>query len=126
MTSSNFAETLLGEAVHQAVNQVADQLDQNAATLPTRKLEINGLVADVSGSTLVLNVGSKSGVKVGDMLEISRIARTVKDPSSGKVIKTITSKLGTAKVTEVDDVSATATFQGAGAAKVGDAVKNAQ
>jgi curli biogenesis system outer membrane secretion channel CsgG len=126
MTSSNFADTLLGEAVHQAVNQVADQLDQSATTLPTRKLEINGLIADVAGNTLVLNVGSKSGVKVGDTLEVSRVARTVKDPSSGKVIKTITSKLGTATVTEVDELSATATYQGAGAAKVGDAVKNAQ
>jgi hypothetical protein len=42
------------------------------------------------------------------------------------VLKTITSKIGDAAVTEVDEESATATFQGTGTVKVGDIVKNAQ
>ena len=82
------------------------------------------MVADVSGGMLILNVGSKAGVKVGDTLDISRPVRTIKDPASGKVIKTITDKIGTATVTEVDDLSATAKFSGSAGAKVGDAVKN--
>jgi hypothetical protein len=60
---------------------------------------------------------------VGDTLEVSRPVRTVKDPATGKVIKTIADKVGTATVIEVDAQSATATFAGAGAAKVGDSVK---
>ena len=125
MSSKNFAETILGEAVHQAVNSTAKQLDDDSAALPIHKIDVSGLVADVSGNTLILNVGNKAGVKVGDTLEISHPVRTIKDPSSGKVIKTITSKIGIATLTEVDDQSATATFTGTGAAKVGDAVKNA-
>jgi curli biogenesis system outer membrane secretion channel CsgG len=126
MSSQNFSQTILGEAVHQAVNSVGQQLDQQSTSLPTRKIEIDGLVADVSGNTLILNVGTKAGVKVGDMLDISRPIRTVKDPTTGKVIKTITSKMGTATVTEVDEASATATYNGTGPAKVGDAAKSAQ
>jgi curli biogenesis system outer membrane secretion channel CsgG len=126
MSSSNFANTILGEAVHQAVDSMATQLDDKAAALPTRKIEVTGLVADVTGNTLVLNVGSKDGVKVGDMLDISRPIKTVKDPTTGKVLRTITSKMGTATVTDVDAQSATANYNGSSPAKVGDAVKNTQ
>jgi len=124
MSSSNFANTILGEALHQAVDSMATQLDDKAAALPTHKVEFTGLVADVTGNTLVLNIGSKDGVKVGDTLDISRPIKTVKDPTSGKVLRTITSKMGTATVTDVDAGSATATYTGSGPAKVGDAVKN--
>ena len=124
MSSTNFADTILGEAVHQAVDSMATQLDEKAVALPTRKIEINGLVADVSGNTIILNVGSKAGVKVGDTLDISRPTRTIKDPATGKVLKTVTSKMGTATVTEVDAESATATYNGSAPAKVGDEAKN--
>jgi curli biogenesis system outer membrane secretion channel CsgG len=124
MTSKNFGDTILGEATHQAVNSLGDQLDASATNLPTHKIEFSGLVADVSGNTLILNVGSRSGVHVGDKLEISRAVRTVKDPATGKVLKTISNKIGSATVTEVDEQSATATFAGAEAAKVGDTVKS--
>src|ERR1700739_1585167 len=126
MTSKNFGDTILGEAVHQAVNSMAEQLDTKTGAIPTRKVEISGLVADVSGTTLILNVGSKAGVKVGDTLEISRLVKSVKDPSTGKVLKTISTKIGAAAVTEVDEQSATATFQGTDTVKVGDMVKNPQ
>lgn len=124
MSSKNFSETILGEATHQAVNSLADQLDASSTNLPTHKIEISGLVADVSGNTLILNVGTHAGVHVGDKLEISRPTRTIKDPATGKVLKTISSKIGEATVTEVDDQSATATFSGTGPVKVGDTVKN--
>jgi curli biogenesis system outer membrane secretion channel CsgG len=124
MGSSNFANTILGEAVHKAVDDTGAQLDSASDKVPTIKLEISGLVADVSGNQLILNVGKKVGVKVGDKLIISRQVRVVKDPSTGKVIKSIEDKIGEATVTEVDNDSATATFSGSGTAKVGDVVKN--
>ena len=124
MGSSNFANTILGEAVRKAVDDTGSQLDSNADKVPTFKLEVNGLVADVSGTTLILNVGKTAGVKVGDKLTISRKVREVKDPATGKVIKSVVDKIGDATVTEVDNDSATATFSGSGAAKVGDVVKN--
>jgi curli biogenesis system outer membrane secretion channel CsgG len=124
MGSSNFGNTILGEATRKAVDDMGTQLDASATKVPSVKLEINGLVADVTGNTLIVNVGKKAGIKVGDILDISRPVRVVKDPATGKVLKSITDKIGSATVTEVDDDSATATFSGAGAAKVGDAVKN--
>jgi len=94
--------------------------------MPTHKAEASGLVADVSGNTLILNIGSRSGLQVGDKLEISRAVRTVKDPATGKVLKTITNKIGDATVTEIDADSATVTFAGSGPARVGDVAKTPQ
>ena len=125
MSSSNFGQTILGEAVKQAVTDTATQLDSAAGNLPTVKVSVSGLVADVNGNTLIVNVGSKTGLKVGDALAISREVRTVKDPVTGKVLKSITDNVGTAKVTEVDADSATATFSGAGSPKVGDLAQTA-
>jgi curli biogenesis system outer membrane secretion channel CsgG len=120
MGSSNFGQTILGEAVKAAVGDAATQLDNKAAALPTVKVSVSGLVADVSGNTLIINVGSKTGLKVGDTLDISRQVRTVKDPATGKVLKAITDKIGSGTVTQIDQDSATVTFAGTGAVKVGD------
>jgi curli biogenesis system outer membrane secretion channel CsgG len=121
--ASNFGQTLLGEAVTQAVGEVGTQLDASSTNLPTRKVEVSGVVADVSGNTLIINVGSKTGLKIGDKLEISHAGRQIKDPTTGKVLKTITTKIGEATVTEIDADSATLSFNGTGPAKVGDVAK---
>lgn len=123
MSSKNFGATILGEAVAAAVNSTGDQLDAKADSMPTRKAEVSGLVADVSGNILILNVGRSAGLRVGDTLEISRAVRTVKDPATGKVLKTVTSKIGDATVTDVDASTATVNFTGSGPAKVGDVAK---
>jgi curli biogenesis system outer membrane secretion channel CsgG len=126
MRSSNFGATILGEATHAAVDEVGNQLDQKAASLPARVVNIEGLVADASGNTLIINVGKRAGVSVGDRLEVRRKIREVKDPSTGKVIKRVEDKVGEMVVTEVDDGSATGTYTGSGAAKVGDSVRTPQ
>jgi curli biogenesis system outer membrane secretion channel CsgG len=126
MSSSNFGETLIGEAVHEAVNGLKSQLEQGAGNIATRKVVVEGLVADASGNTLILNVGTKGGVKVGDRLQIRRATREIKDPASGKVIRVIEDSVGEVVITEADEVSSVGTFTGAAPAKVGDRVASAQ
>jgi curli biogenesis system outer membrane secretion channel CsgG len=126
MSSSNFANTILGEAVNKAVQDVASQLNQNSAKLPTHKLSIDGLVADATNGTLVLNIGTKAGLKVGDHLEVKRVTREIKDPASGKVIRRMEDKVGEVEITEADETSAVGKFTGGSPAKVGDRVANAQ
>jgi len=124
MSSVNFAATLIGEAVNKAVDEVAQQIDAQAGKLPTRKIKIDGLVADVAGNTLILNVGTRAGVKVGDKLEIRRLAREVKDPATGRVLRRITEKVGEVTITDADEISSVGTFTGAATPKVGDMVTN--
>lgn len=124
MSSSNFGQTLLGEAVEQAVTGLASQLEQSAQRLPTRTLVVEGLVADVSGKTITLNVGTKAGVKVGDHMQILRKVKDIRDPATGKVIRSVEDKIGDMSITEVDELSSVGTFTGSAGPKVGDAVKS--
>ena len=123
MSSSNFGATILGEATNKAVTEMAQGLAQSASKLPTVVISVDGLVADVSGGTLVLNVGSRSGIHVGDKLQVTRVGREIKDPATGKVIRRSESPMGTITISEVDDSSAVGTYDGQAGVKVGDRVK---
>jgi curli biogenesis system outer membrane secretion channel CsgG len=125
MRSSNFASTILGEATTQAVSQLAGQMDQSAAKLPTTNVSVQGLVADATGGTLILNIGSRAGLKVGDRLAVARKIREIKDPATGKVLRSIEDKLGEVTITEVDEQSSVGKYSGSSPAKVGDSVKTA-
>jgi curli biogenesis system outer membrane secretion channel CsgG len=125
MSSSNFGSSILGEAVHAAVNTTASQLEAKAGALPTRAVTIDGLVADAAADgTLILNVGSAAGVKVGDRLVVKRVGRKITDPATGKVLRQMEDTIGQVTITEVDAASAVGKFAGTGTPKVGDAVKN--
>ncbi len=124
MRSSNFANTILGEAVGQAVGSVATQLQEKSGSVSARVVKIDGLVADATGGELILNVGSKAGVKVGDRLKVVRTGREIRDPASGKVIRRVEESLGEVVITEVDEQSAVGKYSGTSPAKVGDRVHN--
>ena len=126
MTSSNFKETVLGEAVTSAVQGLSDQFEAKAASLPTKTVIVEGLVADATANTVIINVGTKAGVKVGDKLAVSRLNREVRDPNSGKVIRRIEDAVGEVVITEADELSAVGKFSGVATAKVGDTVKTVQ
>jgi curli biogenesis system outer membrane secretion channel CsgG len=125
MKSSGFQNTILGEATNKAVTELAQQLDAKAASLPTVTVEISGLVADAApDGTLVLNVGSRNGVKVGDTLNVKRKVREVRDPDTGKVLRSIEDNIGTVTITEVEASSAVGRFSGPGKPQVKDTVSN--
>jgi hypothetical protein len=90
-----------------------------------RQVVVQGLVAAVAGGQIVLNVGSKAGVKVGDQLSIERVSQEIKDPATGKVIRRLSSSVGIVRATDVDGDSTVATVVSGAGFKVGDAVKNA-
>src|SRR5271156_5909780 len=112
-----------GEAVKNSVEQMSAGLIADATKLSARTIIVSGLVAAVDSGQIVLNVGSKSGLKLGDQLSIERITRTIKDPATGQVLRQMTTPVGVVRVTDIDDVSAVcAPVSGAGF-KVGDAAK---
>ena len=129
MTSSNFGATIIGEATNAAVTQLAQALVADSGKLPTvaaPAMVINGLVADASSADIIINVGSKSGLKVGDKLAVSRVVRVVKDPATGKPLRSIEAPVGQLTITSVDADSAVGSFSGAGKPQTGDTVKSPQ
>ncbi|HOM99077.1 MAG TPA: FlgT C-terminal domain-containing protein [Acidobacteriota bacterium] len=124
MTSSDFRETILGEATYQASETIARKLVDNVDRLPTRKREIQGLVAFVEGPMVIMNVGSNHGVQPGMEFTVERVTRTVKDPATGKVLRELTDKVGRIRVDSVEPDSAQGTLVAGEGIKEGDVVKN--
>lgn len=121
--SSDFQNTIIGEAVKLAVTQMSGELVAGSPKLVARTIVVQGLVAAVDGGQIVLNVGSKSGLKVGDEMNIERVTKEIKDPATGQVIRRMSTPVGVIKITDVDAGSAVAVIISGSGFKVGDAAK---
>lgn len=123
--SSGFQETIIGEAVKQAVDQMSTEVIQGNAKVGVRTIQVEGLVAFVQPDKVVLNVGGKAGLKVGDQLKIERVSQEIKDPATGKVIRRMSSQIGMVQVTDLDEQSAEAKIVTGNGFKVGDVARTA-
>ena len=47
-----------------------------------RTITVEGVVAAVEGNQIILNVGGKAGVKVGDQFNVERVTKEIKDPTT--------------------------------------------
>ena len=121
--SSGFQNTIIGEAVKQATEQLSGEVVADNTKLVARVIVVEGLVAAVDGGQIVLNVGGKNGIKVGDELNVERVTKEIKDPTTGKVIRRMATPVGVVKVTDVDDLSSVCSAVSGTDFKVGDSVK---
>ena len=121
MTSSDFRETILGEATNQACSSVVDQIVANAGKIQTRKLEIEGLVADFDAAKkeVTLTPGKEAGVAVGQIFVIKHVYDVVKHPTTGEVIREKANDVGKVRITEVGEGYAVGSVI-EGAAEAGD------
>jgi len=128
MGSSNFQNTAIGQAVKQSVTQLASNLDSKAGALPAVAVApppppLDGVIADASTPDIVINVGSKDGVKAGETLSVVRVGKVIKDPVTGKPLRSIETAIGTLTITSADADSAVGKFSGTDTPKIGDHVK---
>jgi hypothetical protein len=118
MTSSNFAQTIIGEATQDCVNKLADILKEQSVSMKKNARPVETSVADVAGNSLVIAAGGNDGVSAGDIFEIHEVLREVKDPTTKEVLDRITNKVGEMTITSVRDKISTGTYSGT-PAKVG-------
>ncbi len=121
--SSDFQQTIIGEATKTAVDQLSANLVAEAGRVGVRTVVVEGLVAAVDGGQVILNVGGNAGVKVGDQLQVVRVTKEIKDPTTGNVLRRLTTTVGTVRATDVDAVSAICTPVSGSDFKAGDRVK---
>jgi curli biogenesis system outer membrane secretion channel CsgG len=112
MTSSNFQQTIIGEAVMDCINKLAEDLNGKAAGLAPKKVEIDAMVAAVSGKTVYLNVGANDGIQVNDRFQIGLIVREVRDPATKELLDVEVSPLGELVISNVRDKTASGVFGG--------------
>jgi len=115
---------IMTEAVDKAIAELSGQIEAALPRVPTHVPSVDGLVADANESgRLILNVGSRAGVKQGDHLEVYRPGKEIRDPATGKVLLRDDTLLGDAIVNTVNENSSIAQYTGAQKPQVGDAVK---
>ncbi len=121
--SSNFQNTIIGEATKAAVDQLSAGLVADAPKLTLRTIAVEGVVAAVDGGQVILNAGTKAGVKVGDQFNVLRITKEIKDPATGSVLRRLTTTAGVVKATDVDAVSSICEPVSGSGFQTGDMVK---
>lgn len=121
--SSNFQNTIIGEATKKAVDDLSTNLITDAAKITPRTITVEGVVAAVEGNQIVLNVGAKAGIKVGDQFNVERVTKEIKDPTTNAVIRRLATSVGVVKATDVDDASAVCEPVSGSGFKIGDKVK---
>jgi curli biogenesis system outer membrane secretion channel CsgG len=121
--SSDFQQTIIGEATKAAVDQMTAGVIAASPKLQARIVKVEGVVAAVDGDQIVLNVGAKTGIKVGDHMSVERVTSTIKDPTTGAILRKMTSKMGELEVTDVDEISAVCKAVNGSGFKVGDVAR---
>lgn len=113
MTSSNFAETIIGEATQDCVNKLSEIMNTQSDSMKKTVRAVEASVADISGQVLTITAGSNDGVYQGDVFDILRVTREVKDPTTHEILDRLTEKVGELTITTVRDKIATGNYQGA-------------
>jgi len=104
-SSREFRDHILGQATEVAAKEIVEQTVEKTADLEPILIpeppKLSGIVADVSSGEITINVGSKNGVEVGDIFEVYRKTKEIKDPKTGEVIMVKKEKIAEIEITEV-------------------------
>jgi curli biogenesis system outer membrane secretion channel CsgG len=128
-SETNNVETLLSTAADKAVTQMVSTITGSTAKLPTSQeaaLSAEALIADVTGGQVTINKGSEEGFSKGMQLSVERVTKQVKDPSTGRVLRSISTAVGKIELIEVSQGYATGKVLSGSGFKVGDTVKTSQ
>jgi len=121
--SSDFQNTIIGEATKKAVDELTTNLVSDVPKITAHTTTVEGTVAAVEGNQIILNVGGKAGIKVGDQFNVERVTKEIKDPTTGNVLRRLSTTVGVVKATDVDDVSAICEPVSGSGFKIGDKIK---
>jgi curli biogenesis system outer membrane secretion channel CsgG len=116
---------IMNEAMDKALAQVSEQLEQSIPKLPPRSTVVEALVADAAEpGRIILNVGSRGGLKPGDRLQLWRAGKEIRDPATGKVLLRDDRPLGELVISAVTENASFGAYQGAEIIRTGDLAKS--
>ena len=113
-----FDKSVLGQATRAAIEEAVVFIANYSAGLPW-----TGALADVDGSTVLINAGSEAGLVVGDRFAVVVAAKEVTDPTTGQSLGRIERQSGTVRVTKVEPAFSMAVMEQPFAAARGDTVR---
>jgi curli biogenesis system outer membrane secretion channel CsgG len=122
-------DTLLTNAANDAVNQMitsvvsaAPKLTAYAGTAPN----IEALIADITDGQVTINKGLAAGFVKGMKVSVERVTKQVKDPATGRVLRTVSTSVGKIELVEVNKEFAVGRILSGSGFKEGDTVKAIQ
>ena len=118
VSTDNYSKTPLGIAMRAAVTEAAGYILKQ-----TQEISWVGQIVDVQGGSFYVNAGANAGLKVGDLLKVSTIARELIDPATGVSIGRIEQPLGEAHIEQIDAQYAIARIDGAYQPRRGDLLR---
>lgn len=124
-----FVQSIFGKAITDAALQTVAQLTgetgaqtvtvastpgtkppSSGSAAPAGNAE-SGVIADVTGNTVVINLGSTHGVKTGTQFAVVKVIKEVRDPKNpDKIIFKKTEELARVKITSVSGAASEATL----------------
>ncbi|TRZ52262.1 curli production assembly protein CsgG [bacterium] len=124
MTSSDFKQTILGEATYAAVGDLVKALLELNAKIPATILNVRGQIASVDGAKVVLNVGSEAGIEPGAVLQVFEVLQSIKDPATGLVLTETVKEIGQIKVDQVEAKWSAGTIVAGQGIAIGSLIRN--
>jgi curli biogenesis system outer membrane secretion channel CsgG len=118
VSTDNYSKTPLGIAMRAAVTEAAGYIIKQAS-----EISWVGQIVDVQGSSFYVNAGANAGLKVGDSLKVSTVARELIDPATGISIGRIEQPLGEARIEHVEEQYAIASIAGSYQPRRGDLLR---
>ncbi|WP_066116702.1 CsgG/HfaB family protein [Geminocystis sp. NIES-3709] len=121
-TTSNEGK-LLSVATQKAVDSILSEMEKKndrLAAVPKVLPTVKAVIADISGSNVVLNKGSGDGYRVGMKISIERVGKEIKDPETGKVIRRLTTPIGMVELHDVDQSSSVGKILSGNGFTIGD------
>jgi curli biogenesis system outer membrane secretion channel CsgG len=112
MESSNFEQTIIGEATMDACNKLAEEISKKVAGLPVKARTIDAMIASVQGDKIYINYGTNEGVQVGDRFEVHQITGIVKDPDTKEVLDKTTVRIGDLVIQQVREKISIGSYSG--------------
>lgn len=101
-------ETLLSAATKKALVGIIGTLKENSAKLKEQVLEGTVVNVDSGDKSIMIDLGSESGLVSGQSLYVVKVVKEIKN-SSGEIIKRITKVIGELKIQDIEKKVTTCT-----------------
>lgn len=121
------AYTIMAPQTGQAASTRVNGFGEAAVVLATAVIDYarpqQGVVLDVNGSDVYINLGREKRIREGQLLQVVRPTRELRDPVTGEVIGFVETPVGLLEVTQVRDTfSVGRLLTGGGPVEPGDRV----
>lgn len=118
--TDGFNKTPLGKATQIAIDNAVEFIASKMKNIPYK-----GNVIKVSGDTVYLNAGKRSGANTGEIFAVYSVGEELMDPDTGELLGSEEERIGTVKVYEVKEKYSKAKVENGGSGiKKGDIIRD--